>query len=390
LKAKAYFKAANLKESTDETKFFRAATMIGSLGFDVEADSNDDGLMDLGDVIDAFGGSTEGRNLWEGIDITFPDPQESSEYAMATASQSASTLADELPENAPTVPELQTFLKEVVRRDLEEAVAVLKDVNNTFQVTRTLPLFDEPVEIDYSDVLLLKGAAEALIGAVDIVLAYDLDVDYSVSTIQQGIEDNPNMLTLKDAAPLATAKEAWRNAGYSLKSALEYMQAETDDQSDDLVSLANLENEVFDNSIGVDASKTLIDQFIASLDGAPAKVSISGFSNPSDMEINIGPVFSSDLNLRLLLPNFEGNQPTGLFPDPTFGSTIIEVDGKNPDEYWNPDLDENGTSDRLEKKPSERWWDDCEERGESSNPPPGWVRNPNACRDIYNWENGYY
>ena len=304
LRAKTYFEAAenlagsSVSNDADTARFFYALTRVAALGFDTYSDDiPNNGLNTLGDILDGFGLPADDTKRSNLAAITFPDP---------------------LPGNSPSGNELQSFLNDVVFPELEGAINNLNTVSEAFNTHWTEPIDDEIVESDYGDVFFFLAMFKGALASVFTQSAYNLDADIddfenNDKTIEQFLPDTPDFLTLS-AAPdgdLNSARNNFDDGLDDLDAAIVWMDAETDFQDDDFINLGDATVEEISQARAdiVDAKN--------SLDG-PTEVNDN--EDPADgFELDMS-VFFAGLDFRdpNLLPAFAGNDPIGLFPDPTF------------------------------------------------------------------------
>jgi PKD repeat protein len=342
LKAKSYFKVAASKYQGVSTNaaytvwFFKALTRVSALAFDTAADGVEDGLLDIGDVLDRAGYTT------------VPAQRDPFNYAILTRPPS-------LAANSPRGQEMQEFAYTIVRPELLGALEDLDKVPQSFNARWVEPLNSTSVESDYGDVLAFKAALKASIADILIQYAHNLDTDIAKeynqyygagNTIDDFLAFNPAVGNLKAAALsyLQESKGYLDAAAADSLAAIDWIQAETDPQFDDYVSLKNATPEE------ITEAKNKIAAFRLSLN---SHATIDDGKIPGDTSddtvINSSPAFMG-LNLRSLLPEFFGNVASGLLPDPTFGGVLITIKG-NPPAKLNEDLDGNGTADIFDKIP---------------------------------------
>lgn len=327
LKAKAYFKLADIKDSDDSTKFLRAASGVAAVGFDLEMDGNKGELKDLGDLVEALGGTAR-TGAWENLEITLPD---------------------RLPDTTPSVREFLDFYENVVVSEVETALLLLNDISASFDYTWTEPVSGRAVESDYGDVLFGKALLKANLGMYYILKAYNLELEYTdvesltneQTTIEAFLNTNESFLNLQSQDSINSARDNILDAADDLLEAIEFMEMETDDQADDLICLCDLSSEEILRAKGVinQVKASIENGQIITLEDEDEGLAISS-------EIVLQPFFEG-LNLRGLLPDFSGNEPVGFLPDPTFGGILETIEGMAPVEL-NDDADGSGTADIFE------------------------------------------
>lgn len=319
-----YFYGAKIKtrnatsNNADIARFFYALSKITAQAYDIAADEVNDGLQDLGDIMDAFGAPSSDRlpffndshdfrdEIGEYYDDPFPDP---------------------LPLGSPTGADLQNFSFNVLRPALEAAIASLDLVSTSFNKIWLEPFDDETVESDYGDVLYLKAMFQSALAFIYTQRAYNLNVDIYAEdqidkTDEEFLETNPNLGTLGSAygSYLSSAKQLFLSSLTYLSSTIDWIQNETDAQSNDWVNL-------------VDEISSEIDE--AKLDIADAKNSMNGPTVVGDNDVDdpLDPdddpftlnmsIFFAGLDFRSpnLLPPYTDDDP-GFFPDPTLKGIV--------------------------------------------------------------------
>jgi len=327
LEAKAYFKLADIKDSDNPTKFLRAVSGVAALGFDLETDGSAGELEDIGDVVEALGGTTV-TGAWDNLDIMLPD---------------------ELPDTTPSVREFLDFYDEVVVSETETALSLLDDITPSFDYTWTEPVSGDEVESDYGDVLFGKAVLKANLGFYYTLKAYNLELEYTdveslaneQTTIEAFLSANGSFLTLESQGSINSARDNVLEASDDLLEAIEWMEMETDNQEDDLICLCDVTSEE------ILEAKAVINQVKNSIQNSQI-IRLEDEDEGEDIssEIVLQPFFAG-LDLRSLLPSFSGNEPIGFLPDPAFGGILVSIEGMAPVEL-NDDADGSGTADIFE------------------------------------------
>lgn len=344
LKAKAYFKIAesiadNLASNdADTARFFYAVSRVAALAFDIQTDGVDDGFLDGGDILDAFGFSEYNRDLFGEFDLIFPDP---------------------LPSSSPRGVDLQDFAYDIVKPELEGAIATLDMISTAFNTTWVEPVGSTSVESDYGDVFVFRAALKSAVAGILAQYAYNLDMDIASelndanNTHETFLSNNPFFMKLVSSGYLETAKGYVHDAATDVENAIDWILAETDNQIDDLVNLAGvLPEEIAEAQEAIVAAKQSLEGPTAMFDnGTPEDLS-------DDTVINMYPFFSG-IDLRSLLPTFVGKQPTGFLPDTSFGGGLFQLEGQDPSVVFDEDSNGNSIADIFEEVPEwvhASWW----------------------------------
>ena len=147
----------------------------------------------------------------------------------------------------PSVGELQTVLRDVVRPALIEAMGHLAAITNssfTFTVTERmqgeLPIDADPLELDYTEILVLQAGLQIVLAAIDVATAYILSPNpLEAQGFVDAMTPGSTFLTLATggADALGDALVELQSAGTLLLAALDELEAETDDQTDDIIEI---------------------------------------------------------------------------------------------------------------------------------------------------------
>ncbi|MGE0487626.1 MAG: hypothetical protein AB7S38_00275 [Vulcanimicrobiota bacterium] len=308
LLARGYFKAAadltagQTGNDADTANFFYGLTQLAALLDNIQSDGTDNGLNNLGDILDAAGYDPLRRpNLGA---LIRPVP-----FANTTPNGEA----------------LRQYLAGPARMEFESAIASLEKVSPSFQ--RSWELFDvadlfpgppvTTVESDYGDVLALLSLAKQELAFVLIVSSYDLsgDVGFVLNnpqlvTLQALATGNPNLLNHVTGANLTPVGQQLDSAYDLLGQAIAFMQNEADDQTNDFINLRGL-------------TAMQLQPFLQQLAGArQALVNPIALNQP---DMSMGTLTASNffdangLNLHQFFPTFAGDQVTSLFAGTPFG-----------------------------------------------------------------------
>lgn len=311
--AAAYSYGNIQSNDADTARFFAALSRVAALWYNQSSDGNpNNGLLTAGDILDAFGCSVFGRDP-EKPDFNCPSI---------------------LPSNSPTGGELKTFITNVVRPELEGAIANLNNVSQSFNINWIEPIDGTTVESDFGDVLALKALFKSLLASIIIENSYNLDGDFDLKhpyTFGAFLADNPNFLKLSNTSELSVAQNYLSGASDDALSAINWIQAETDDQNDDFINLLD------QTSAEINNAKTHINEGKTSLTGSvnlynnEEKTQVSGTLNLTNFFIG--------MDLRNFLPTYSGDIP-GFFPAPTFnGIWTNYTPGTHNDPNYDDDKD---------------------------------------------------
>ena len=254
LKARTYFQAAELQAGTetsnqaDTARFFYALTTVMAFGFDRISDNTSNGLNTLGDILDSFG-----MNADDNVRINpnlYPVP--------------TSVLA-----NAATGAELQSFAETKILPEILKARAAAGRISSNFSVNWTEPVAKTVVECDYGDALLLRAAIDGILATLYAQSAYNLDADLAAKannnqTVSAFLGANPSLGVIGSgaASKLTESRTYAEGALQNLRAAITAMETETDDQTNDFISLID------SDAAAIAQAKLDIEDALASLNGA--------------------------------------------------------------------------------------------------------------------------
>lgn len=216
----------------------------------------------------------------------------------------------------------------------------------------------ETMEMDYGDVLVLKGILQYQLAQLAFNqannLTLDLDELSSLDTMQQVLDNNESFGTQASNASthLQSAKTYLSDMVDTLLEAMTVIQAEVDDQTDDFFEL---------DAEAITDAKNSLNDFKASLSVSTTFTNTGGDSSTT---LNFSKLFGgSGINLRGLLPPISGDDFSGLFPDQTLGGVLVNgtLNGATTGFGLNSDLyPANGIPDMLD---DERIWMVAREEG---------------------------
>lgn len=328
--------ALSSNPNNPEANLFYSVTRIAA--FALESGSSG-GLETLRDVFEAFGMTRNSNDVLEYISPDYPhDTEYNSPYD--TPSQ--------LPANSPSGEAIRQFLAGPYMTLLNQALVNLNKIPNSFTTILTADeTGDQPVEVDYGDVLMYKAMLNANRFLVLILSSYNLNVD--IDSIANKINNDqfnvntdllkpyPEFLKLLNGGEttLGTAEAALLDTINSYLSASAFIRTETDPQLDDLIS--------FDPEDAEDESL-----FRQNLNELQASLNQNRNANLTDnvenLLLNLNLFFgygNGPYNLRDFLPVFNqcndpinGTMGHGLGDDPTLGGIFPELSQTD----WNFEL----------------------------------------------------
>jgi len=300
LRARTYFKAAvELTGDTpgndrDVANLFYAGTRMVSLWLDTYPGADPNVLESLGDILDAFG-------------FQFDFGLRGSLHNIHKLD-----LENDIPADCPTGAELQDFFENIVRPEVEEAIANLNAVSPTVLKTWEAPLLHNTVISDYADVLMLRAACKAFLAALQIQYFYDLDAD--IYGLIHGGQTMQSLLAGTFLSP--------KNPGADLQASKALLISALDDAVKGMGLVRQRPGDPHNFLLGL-FGFTPECAALAQMVVSTCKTALEGninFNLAGEFLVDINaPVFFTGLDVNALAMPFTGNHITGLFPDPTFG-----------------------------------------------------------------------
>jgi hypothetical protein len=282
--------------------FARAVTRLAEVA-NPYSDLTDNGLNNIGDILDAFGigGANDVRDDFATIEI---------EDCVSVPGECNLTISDQ----SPTSGELTAALTKEVGEGLVAAIADLDNVSESFSYVWADQI-DGDTEFDYSDALMFKGIGQAMLVQMNWIGAYDLDVDLvdvqdeTVGTPEDFLIDHPTLGTLASQAKLTQAETYLYQAIDTMLLAIDAVEAEIDDlsdnQSDDLISFTDADEVEEFRVVLFDAQDGLIGE------QGDVTVALDGIFNGFDIREQLPPVVGD---------------VTGEFPDETLNGVIYQYE----------------------------------------------------------------
>ena len=257
----------------------------------------------------------------------------------------------------PLFSEHQTVLRDVVRPVLIQALAYLLGITDsdfTFAVTPRmqgeLPLDADTLELDYTEVLTMQAGLQTALAAVDVATAYvltpnPLDAQGFVDAMTPG---SP-FLTLASGGEdaLGDALERLQSAGTILLSAVDALEAETDDQTDDIIKIDPIDfagPSRFESAEQLADEKAMVQDILDALSSPTVITENEGTVDEISFMLNAREFFINPItDLKELLPPYEVFMAVGdgetvalarwkelnidewTFPDPTFSGILPEM-----------------------------------------------------------------
>ncbi|MCF7808891.1 MAG: hypothetical protein K9N38_10280 [Candidatus Marinimicrobia bacterium] len=148
--------------------------------------------------------------------------------------------------DVPQFSEFQDLVGTLFLPFVEESITALElvddDPNYVFIISPTMQGESEatPIELDLTEIYAIEAGLYALKGVLNTVIAYNFDfVSFDSVGIVTELNQGSDFATLNPdgAADLAEALSSITGAFNKIYSALDFLEAETDDQSDDLITL---------------------------------------------------------------------------------------------------------------------------------------------------------
>ncbi len=393
----------------DSARFLYALTRVAKVVFETQTDGDPSNLNNFSDFLDRLGVATDYDKRATYNSIALPEVCVQAEDDMGTPlfeMDDTTAIMDckleQLPSDAPTSGDMLGFVESSMggsQGALADAISALNLISPEYMDIWTESSTDSGIaiekntEVDYSDVLFVRGVAKGLQAQINMLLAYDLDVnlaevdaatragDVAVDSCiaecdagDQECEDGcweleydpsslldsaPTLLEIQAADKLVLAKGQLDGGLVDIRAAIVAIQGEADEQADDFVTF--YDEDCYWNGFGevcepVNMAQEIIET-LADIDEALALVNADGpieivtddmgtADEGDDETLVVDPsaFFGGLVDFRALLP-FDEDGDFTLFPDTTLGG-IFATD-TDPLEL-NTDLDEDGVPDLID------------------------------------------
>lgn len=238
---------------------------------------------------------------------------------------------NQFPSNSPSGTTTQAFLTGPFMDLIDQSLANLNVVPKSFTTVLTATeTGSDAIEIDDGDVQTFRTILHCMKSVLFLLKAYDLDMDIDDIKIRidQGYFDINRdllnkyagflMLLQNGGSALAASKASLIAAIDSYNTASNSIRSETDNQSDDLISIQPQD----------EAEEADFRSKLADIRASLTNHSLAVFGNT---KVNVGEFFDDPMNLRNFLPalsydNFTGDLiKEGPFPDSTFSGVLPNV-----------------------------------------------------------------
>lgn len=247
----------------------------------------------------------------------------------------------------PTPAAHQSVLRNVVEPALEEALSALASVTDpafTFTVTPRMQGETEteadPLELDLTEIHVFRAGLEAALAGAGILLAYQMEPSpYGADGLDAALAPGSTFLALASggASRLSAARLRLLSAGDELNAGIDFLEAEADDQSDDIIKYdrTGLRGGYADAQDLQDA-RDYLDDFTAALQG-PIEVTGDFGVGEVTFRIDLSRFFLNPISdLKALAPDYlaEGGSfrwtatdyANWVFPDPSMHGILPDME----------------------------------------------------------------
>lgn len=254
----------------------------------------------------------------------------------------------------PSTEGTQTVLSEVVRPALIAALGHLEDIGDesfTFTVTEAMQGEDEidadPLELDFTEVLAIQAGLHVALAAIDVATAYVLTPNpLSADGLVEALTPGSTFLTLSsEGSPLMSdALTRLRAAGPILLDGLDALEAESDDQTDDIIKYDPTGTGDGLTSQDIADARSIIGDVNDALSGPTVVTFQEGTPDELNITLDVAEFFTDPIgDFKGLLPSYEvftaeeAGETVGVMrwialnldewtvPDPTFSGVLPEM-----------------------------------------------------------------
>lgn len=257
-----------------------------------------------------------------------------------------STPATTAPRSGELVAASRTIVLPAVQTAIDCLRSISRDVRIQFHISDLPPCARRTfevtqVEVDHGDVLGTLVGLEAAAFALDLAQGYDLDASLPLlfeKNARRIFDSEPQLLTLRSAPSLLTARQHLDNAMADLISGMDFILAEPDAQDDDLLVIDPEDVEAAREARALTSSlrQALIGLTELPIDVVTGEIALMDIGLIDTERLDLSRFFNGQLtNLRHLLPPFDGagNFDTSRFPDPKFGGIAPDLTQNKMDHF---------------------------------------------------------
>ena len=331
--AKNKFQDALVVDSSDqEAALFLSVARMVALMDDATAYTSGMPIETIHELFDILGVSQDGRDLF---DWTAAIPEDINGNLI-------------LPEGLPAFEDLQLFFESVIIAEIDAAIANLSIVTQSFSTRITADEMGDVegagLELDYGDVALYQSGLYALKATLQILNAYNLNVNDLKALISKLenetfdfngdlLQPHPDFLKLlqpDEAMSIAASRSSLNSFIDSYLAASEFIRGETDDQSDDLLTF---EAEDLDAELDF---RTELENVQVSLQNNTAVA----VGDEESVTVDFSEFFNDPMDLRGYLPTVSQDPVTHEWFDVDICSTLdTTFSGVLPNGLEDCDLD---------------------------------------------------
>jgi len=236
----------------------------------------------------------------------------------------------------PTIGDIQDVMESVFLPRLDYALErfdiVDEDPTYTFTITPKMQgdLQEDPVEFDLTELYVLEAAVNLIRSFCSVAVAYTVGSSaYDSTAIIEFLSQGSGFLSLRTngATQMAKAGETLLDASYKLDDAVAFLKAETDPQSDDIITITPGELEEADLDSVTQYNAEFRDYF---LNGITLTEDWDGdYTTPDeDLTFNFSTLFDTPIqDFKSLLPDYTVTVGRDTSYDHDWESFNIEVSG---------------------------------------------------------------
>ncbi len=208
--------------------------------------------------------------------------------------------------NVPQIGDIQNILKTVALPAVNYSISRLERITNTsyiFMVTGKMQgdVNEDDIEIDFTEIYALKSVLNILKSWLHLSVAYNFNIaTYDSTGMVNALKQDSGFLALNSdgASHMSSAKTALLAAATNLENAIAFVEAETDNQDDDVIKVGSgVPQEVKDG----------ITEFKEALNGTvkTIKADFNGDNSLENLDVNFASYFDTPIpNFKAMVPAY--------------------------------------------------------------------------------------
>jgi hypothetical protein len=299
-----YNEALGYDPSNEGALFGEAISGLLAIANNEELNSMFDGFSEYFDENPPFEvqGNILGRKI---LEITL-NPQKNIKIPNFLIENTTNLLSKMSVVDVPQFSRVQAFIRTIVLPRIDQSITNIQKLEEKSNFNFGFEYIDGgtsfTVEFDLTEIYLIDGGLQGLKGAFNTLIAYNLDIEsYDGEGMVTALTLGSDFATLYStgSADLSKANSALQTSISKFQAAVDFLEAETDDQTDDFIGLG---------TIVTTDDLSEIEEVLADADEAyngTIWVQYPSSSTPDSFEVEISKFFTNPINdFKAMIPPY--------------------------------------------------------------------------------------